>query len=69
MKMNTHTLQQQEDKFKQDLDYEEWLRYNNPEPTNKELNEMEKVLCNFSILKSSSFNPINTFNYQPPQGA
>ena len=40
MKINTLNLQQQEDDFSQNLEYEEWLRYNNPEPTAIELENM-----------------------------
>jgi len=44
MKVNEQTIKQQEKKFEQDLDYEEWLMDNNPPPTNNELNQMEKSL-------------------------
>ena len=67
--MNLFTVQQQEYQFIKDLDYEEWLRDNNPQPTNDELNNMEKVFCKSTVLKKSSHSPINTFNYQPLQGA
>jgi hypothetical protein len=30
MKVNSLSLQEKETQFEQDLDYEEWLRYNNP---------------------------------------
>lgn len=72
MKMNSQTLKDKENKFEQDLDYEEWLKDNNKEPTNIELNDMEKTYKVFSksiVLKSSFHNPINTYNYQPLQGA
>jgi len=69
MKMSTHTAQQQENQFMQDLDYEEWLRDNNPEPTIDELNNMDRVFCRSTILKKSFFSPINTLHYQPLQGA
>ena len=69
MKMNLLSIQQQEQQFKQDLDYEEWLRYNNPQPRANELDDMEKVFCKSTILKKSSHNPINTLTYQPLQGA
>lgn len=70
MKMNNYTMQQQEYQFKQDLDYEEWLRDNNPQITSDEIDDMEKVFCKSTILKKSSHSPINTLHYQPlPQGA
>ena len=65
MKMNSSTMQQQEYQFEQDLDYKEWLRDNNPEPTSDELDNMESVFCNATILKKSFHSPINTLNYQP----
>ena len=34
--------EQQEQEYKEYIDYEEWLRYNNPPPTNNEINHMEK---------------------------
>ena len=69
MKMNTFTMQQQEDQFEQDLNYEEYLRFNNPAPTSSELDDMEKVFCISTILKRSHHHPINTLNYQPLLGA
>lgn len=51
MKMNNYTMQQQEQKFEQDLNYEEWLRDNFKEPTSDELDNMEKVFCKSFILK------------------
>ena len=69
--MNTNTLSQQqtENKFIQNLEYEEYLKDNNTEPTSQELEQMEKVFCKSSILKKSSLTPVNTFHYQPLQGA
>ena len=58
MKMNTLSIQQQENQFKRDLDYEEYLRDNNPEPTSDEVEKMHKVFCSSVILKKSSFHPI-----------
>jgi len=69
MKINSFILQQKENQFEQDLDYEEYLRCANTEPSSKELDDMERVFCKSNILKRSSFNPINTFNYQPLRGA
>ena len=71
MKINTLNLQQQEDKFSQNLEYEEWLRYNNPEPTAIELENMNKVFCKNNILKQSFYtkHSINKYNYHELQGA
>jgi hypothetical protein len=69
MKINSQTLNLKQQQFEQDLDYEEWLRENNPPPTNNELNNMNKVFCKSKILKNISLDPINTLNYQPLQGA
>ncbi len=69
MKMNSLSIQQQENQFEQDLNYEEYLRDLNTEPSSDELDKMEKVFCSSVILKKSSFNPINSLNYQPLQGA
>ena len=68
MKMNSSYIQQKENQFKQNLSYEEWLKIHKPEPTNDELNDMEKVFCKATILKSNSY-PHNNYNYQPLQGA
>ena len=67
MKMNSLSLQQQEYKFNQDLDYEEYLRYSNPEPTSDDIDNMEKVFCKSKVLKSFSHSPVNSFDYEPLQ--
>ena len=69
MKMNSFSIQQQQNQFEQDLNYEEWLRDNNPEPTIDEINNMDRVFCKSTILKKLSINPINSLNYQPLKGA
>ncbi len=69
MKMNSLSIQQQENQFEQDLNYEEYLRDLNTEPSSNELDDMEKVFCKSTILKKLSINPINSLNYQPLQGA
>ena len=51
MKINTLSIQQ-DNQFKQDLDYEEWLRDNNPEPTIDEINNMDRVFCKLLYLKN-----------------
>ncbi|MDD2697472.1 MAG: hypothetical protein PHF17_01590 [Arcobacteraceae bacterium] len=70
MKMNTFQMEQQEDEFSKNLSYEEWLRDNLQPLTIAELNKMEKQHKAFIIKKPSIFPyPINTYNYQPLQGA
>ena len=69
MKMNNLHMQQQINNFEQELDYREWLYFNNPEPCESELEDMERVFYKSTILKKSSHNPSNILNYQPPQGA
>ena len=69
MKMNSLSLQQQEYKFKQDLDYEEYLKHTDTEPSSRELDDMEKVFCKSSILKRSSLNSSNNLHYNNLQGA
>jgi len=70
MKVNSLSIQQQEEKFKQDLEYEEWLRDNSLEPTIDDINNMERVFCKSTIFRKPLHYPINTLNYQPlPQGA
>ena len=68
--MNTFQMEQQEDEFSKNLSYEEWLRDNLQPLTIAELNKMEKQHKAFIIKKPSIFPyPINTYNYQPLQGA
>jgi len=70
MKMNNYQTTQQEDEFSQNLSYEEWLRDNLGEPTNNDLNRMERENKVFIIKKPSIFPyPINTYHYHPLKGA
>jgi len=59
LKVKDLHFKRQLNQFEQDLGYEEWLRDNAFNPTEEELNSMEKE---FSI------NPIKTLYYQPLQG-
>ena len=68
MKINHHTMQQQENQFNHDLSYMEWLMEHNPEPTPNDMNNMEKVFCKSTILKTSQHTH-NNLHYQPLQGA
>jgi len=54
---------------KLNLEYEEWLIKNNPQPTQLELDDMHRVFCKSIILKKSHLIPVNTFHFQPLQGA
>lgn len=55
-------------KNKRDLNYEEYLNQTQTEPSEEELNNMEKVLCKATILKNNQ-KPLNNFNYTPLGGA
>lgn len=70
MKMNNYQTTQQLKEFEQNLSYEEWLRDNLAEPTNNDLNQMERENKVFIIKKPSIFPySINTLHYQPLKGA
>jgi len=71
MKMNNLALEQQEQSFKEYLGYEEYLRDNNPPPSNNELNHMESLLRRTAMLHKDMLrtNTLNKTNYQPLQGA
>ena len=43
MKIKEQQTKEQEQEYQQYIDYEEWLRYHNPPPTNIELNNMEII--------------------------
>lgn len=47
-----------------DLNNEEFLNQTQKEPSDEELNNMEKVLCKASVLKNYQ-QPLNNFNYKP----
>jgi hypothetical protein len=65
MKSNQQHQQQQENQFKQDLSFQEWLDYFQKEPTNKELDDMERK----SQDKRRFYHPLNNPYYEPLQGA
>ena len=69
MKMNAHHMKNQEIQFLENFDYEEYLRYNNPEPTSEDMDNMEKVLCKSTVLKRSHHNSVNNLFYNDLQGA
>lgn len=47
-----------------DLNYEKYLDQTQKEPSEEELNNMEKVLCKANVLKNYQ-KPLNNFNYKP----
>lgn len=51
-------------KSNRDLNYEEFLNQTKKEPSEEELNNMEKVLCKARVLKNFK-KPLNNFNYMP----
>lgn len=51
-------------KNNRDLNYEEYLNQTKKEPSEKELNQMEKVLSISTILKNYK-SPLNNLNYKP----
>lgn len=55
-------------KVNKDLDYDEYLSKTQKEPRGNELNDMEKVFCKTSVVKSSK-KPLNNPYYQPYQGS
>jgi len=69
MKINNFTLNQKENQFEQNLNYEEWLRDNCPEPTSNEIDKMQKVFCSANILKAHKYHALNNLYYKPLQGA
>ena len=75
MKIQRYTQKQQEEEFTHQLAYEEWLRDNVKEPTNSEINKMEKVYSKSNIAKNPIshiyplIHPINQIQFQPLQGA
>ncbi len=69
MKMNVYDTKNQEIQFLENFDYEEYLRYINPEPTSDDIDNMENVFCKSTILKRSTLNSINNLNYNNLQGA
>ena len=51
-------------KDNRDLNYEEYLNQTQKEPSEEELNNMEKVLYKATIFKNYK-SPINNLNYKP----
>ena len=63
MKLKDGLLKQQQKEFEENLSFAEWLDYFSKEPTEKELNEMDKSFNKRKV--HSQNNPL----YQPLQGA
>ena len=66
MEINEYSQQKKQKEFEQDLSFQEWLNYFQKEPTDKELNAMEKDI---SRSHRKYQIPFNNINYQPLQGA
>lgn len=72
MRVKEHLLQLQEEAFKQELSFKEWLYFYMDEPTEKELNDMEKSLYRSipANSKTPHYQAANSANYNnQPQGA
>jgi len=70
MKINMQTMLEQEKQFELDLSYAEYLRETNPPLSSDELDDMEKVFCESTILKPHKYlKPLNNLYYQPLRGA
>lgn len=65
MKVKEQLQKQQEKDDAVDWSFAEWLDHFRKEPTNDELNDMEKQ----SNDKRRFYHPLNNPNYQPLQGA
>jgi len=70
-KIKEHYMQEQQERFEQDLSYGEWLRDNIDEPSEVELNLMEEDLRESSNLSSQiiTYIPLNNPNYNPFKGS
>lgn len=71
MKIKDMLMQQQEMMFEIELSYGEWLKNNFTEPSEEEINEMERDFCK-SHYRSNSiipFRSLNNENYNPIIGA
>ena len=66
MEINEYSQQKKQKEFEQDLSFQEWLNYFQKEPTDKELNAMEKYM---SKSHKQYHHPLNNINYHPLQGA
>jgi len=67
MKLKETHLSEIQREFELDLSYNEWLRDNYFEPSEKELQEMEEEFANFSVLREHTvaLKPSNNINYRP----
>jgi hypothetical protein len=66
MRVKEQHLKEQDELLNQNLSFEEWLdHFISKEPTDKELDDMEKE----SLDKRGFYYPINNPHYQPLQGA
>jgi hypothetical protein len=67
MKVKELSINQNEKEFEDNLSYEEYLM--NPQLSESEIDDMEKVFCNAKILKPKHQIPINNLHFQPLKGA
>lgn len=71
-KIKEHLMLLQEQEFELELSYQEWLRDNFSEPSEKELDEMEqdfKLKPHFVSNRIITQQHLNNINYTPKQGA
>ena len=71
MKYKEFYYKQLEDDFELDLSYQEWLMDNYSEPSEAELDEMEKSFKKPTSAENRIIaqKPLNNYNYEPKQGA
>ena len=71
MKYKEFYYKQLEDDFELDLSYQEWLMDNFSEPSEAELDEMEKSFKKPTSAENRiiAHKPLNNYNYEPKQGA
>lgn len=71
MKVKDALMRQQEMMFEMELSYREWLRDNFTEPSEEEINDMERDFYKSLTAgnKIISCRPLNNENYNPIIGA
>lgn len=71
MKVKDALMRQQEMMFEMELSYREWLRDNFTEPSEEEINDMERDFYKSLTAgnKIISCRPLNNQNYDPIIGA
>lgn len=71
MKVKDAFMQQQEFEFELDLSYREWLMENFSEPSEMEINEMERDCYQSQTVSNRivTLKPLNNIDYYPKLGA